>query len=86
MVVGCIYFHRYHGCEVVVYHGYSRGGEMGMGIGRDESHEACSLTEIQLFFLHKCVNSQITNASFWLISKILKMLIFMIFASVLIAL
>ena len=62
-----------------------------MGIGRERSHEACSLTysgqsEIQLFFLHKCLCSQRMIASICLRSRLVKMLIFIIFASVLIPL
>ena len=55
-----------------------------MGIRRDRSHEACSLIEIQLFFLHKCICSQRMIASVCLRSRVLNVLIFMIFASVLI--
>ena len=61
-----------------------RTGELGMGIRRDRSHEACSLIEIQLFFLHKCICSQRMIASVCLRSRVLNVLIFMIFASVLI--
>ena len=57
-----------------------------MGIRRDRSHEACSLIEIQFFFLHKCICSQRMIASICLRSRVLNVLIFMIFASVLIPL
>ena len=63
-----------------------RTGELGTGIRRDRSHEACSLIEIQFFFLHKCICSQRMIASICLRSRVLNVLIFMIFASVLIPL